>query len=82
MGKTGMAHYRRLSLAVIERAVDDAAGRFPVLATQEGMDSARQFLGTDNPDLRFWCEVAGVDWRAVVGRYRPCAYLTGDARSA
>jgi hypothetical protein len=70
-----------LGVAVIERALEDAAGRpfagkksvraksggtVEVLVPNTITESAVEFLTRQSNDLAFWCEVAGVSVEAVV----------------
>jgi len=77
-----MTGYRRLALAVIEQAVDEATKPLPQAANDRDRHNrldARQFLGLDTPDLQFWCEAAGLDWRTVQRRHCVDAWLAESA---
>jgi hypothetical protein len=54
--------YRHLALRVIHQAIRDAHD-----GSASDRKSAEAFL-RGSPMLRFWCELAGVDLRAVVTR--------------
>lgn len=58
--------YRRLAVAVLHRAADDAAGLADTIPYHE-RDHARRFLcgQTDRGLLVFWCELAGLDVLSV-----------------
>lgn len=70
------AHYRRLWLSVIWRAVEDAAQKDMMLGkdapklTEPTSLEAREWLTTDSWWLRQVCELAGVDADKLLTVYR------------
>lgn len=55
--------YRSLAFSVLNRAAHD-------IARNADRPGALQFLTTPSADLAFWCNVAGINPRAVIQRSR------------
>lgn len=72
--ETTSAH-ARLGMMVIAYAVHDCCDQRDGVFYDSGRkggqiaDCARSFLSTPNPELQFWCEVAGLDPGYVIRSY-------------